>query len=168
MPRPRQRIVTCDCLDCKEEDDAALGPLAPDTTSSAANEAAARQEPPPKSLFIIASGLLQPGGQADALSSLELAMAPHLDKCAQQGSLNLIACRPKPHDQDAALFELQEVLGLHAVSRSGLRAGPLVLLRAEPRLRLSCATVLRDCPALQAEGSQEASQPQTLQARCAA
>jgi hypothetical protein len=140
MPRPRQRIVTCDCLDCRE--DVALGPIAPEATSTAANEAAARQEPPPKSLLILVSGLLRPGDGEATPSSLEAATAPHLDKCAQQGSLNLIACRPKAHDRSAGLAELRELLGLHVVScggTSGRRQGGT----GRPPRHADCALRLR-------------------------
>ena len=118
MPRPRQRIVTCDCFDCKEEDPVLGGDAAEGIGSSAANEAAARQEPPPKSLLIVASGFLQPGEDGGgALSSLECAFLPHLGKCARQGSVNLIACRPKAAGQGAARAEIEELLGLADVVR---------------------------------------------------
>lgn len=125
MPRARQRIVTCDCLDCR--DDPVIS-TSTESTSTAANEAAARQEPPPKSLFIIASGFLQPGS-GDEATSLEAALLPHLDKCAVQGSANLAACRPKECDRDASCVELKEVLGLITVSSSPVPTLLLLLLQ---------------------------------------
>jgi hypothetical protein len=57
MPKQRQRIVFCDCLDCLE-----APARATDVPSalSPAGEAAVRQDPPPKSLVLLLTGALQP------------------------------------------------------------------------------------------------------------
>lgn len=88
MPRLRQRIVLCDCLDCVEQ------PATTDiaASTSAANEAAARQEPPPKCLLICATGALQPTHLDDPErpTSLELRKLPHFNKATKQGNLTLL------------------------------------------------------------------------------
>lgn len=122
MPKLRQRIVFCDCLDCVEQ------PRTTDITSSLspANEAAARQEPPPKCLLLVATGLLVPAGtgrEPTAPSLLELCSLPHLNKATREGGLTLLAMPTAGTEHggaadavDPTLAELAEVLGIGQVS----------------------------------------------------
>lgn len=112
MPKQRQRIVFCDCLDCAESE----APRATDvpTALSPAGEAAARQDPPPKCLLVVLSGALQPaapgggggavgGGESAAASTaaaageggtvLDSLRLPHLDRAARAGCQGLLVVR---------------------------------------------------------------------------
>jgi hypothetical protein len=86
MPKQRQRIVFCDCLDCLE------APARPTDVPSAlppAGEAAARQDPPPKSLVLLLTGALRPlppgGASARGGSNAEGVDAPEQQQAGASG-----------------------------------------------------------------------------------
>lgn len=94
MPRHRQRIVFCDCLDCTDRSNEQL----PSGDQLAACEAAARQEPPPKCLVILASGFVQPSapptaGGEPASNTLDDDTYPHLDGLVRDGHVGFLASR---------------------------------------------------------------------------
>jgi hypothetical protein len=88
MPKARQRIVVCDCLDCAERPDFDTGLLL-----SAANEAAAKQDPPPKSLIVCVSGAAATSPSREEGSSLDAVTCPHMKRVARDGGLGLLAFR---------------------------------------------------------------------------
>lgn len=98
MPRPRKRVVTCDCWDC-------LGviPRISDsqTPFNELGEAAARQEPPPTCLLLVLTGLSL-GSQCSngefTKSPLEGAEYPHLDALAREGCSGLLAVRNSTYE----------------------------------------------------------------------
>eukprot|EP00200_Dunaliella_tertiolecta_P003799 CAMPEP_0202338988 /NCGR_PEP_ID=MMETSP1126-20121109/1041_1 /ASSEMBLY_ACC=CAM_ASM_000457 /TAXON_ID=3047 /ORGANISM="Dunaliella tertiolecta, Strain CCMP1320" /LENGTH=448 /DNA_ID=CAMNT_0048929471 /DNA_START=12 /DNA_END=1358 /DNA_ORIENTATION=- len=109
MPRtaqPRQRIVYCDCLDCRDLLEAL-----------AVASSVARQVPhPPKGLLIYASGFLsaqEAGKQTSA--DLENLPLPHLDRAAHDGCLGLLAVRSSTAAEPSTrgIMELSQVLGVH-------------------------------------------------------
>lgn len=79
MPRPRRRIVVCDCRDCLE---------LPNSTG----EAAARQEPPPSCLLLAVSGL-HLSIQGDRIAALDDLHLPHLDALAREGSCGMLSVK---------------------------------------------------------------------------
>jgi hypothetical protein len=115
MPRARQRVVVCDCFDCREQ------PASSDVTQhlSAANEAVARQEPPPKCLLLVMDGFLLPDPQNGGDTTLDACALPHMDTCARDGQLTLLALR-KAADN---LSELQQLMGEAQVCAKWTSAG---------------------------------------------
>ncbi|KAI8470765.1 MAG: hypothetical protein J3K34DRAFT_508772 [Monoraphidium minutum] len=130
MPKQRQRVVFCDCLDCADPD-AGRATDVP-TALSPAGEAAARQDPPPKCLLILLTGALRPagggarsGGGAASAAALDGLRLPHLDRAARGGCQSLLALRDGgaegPHE---SLSELAQLLGVHEEWRAGAAALP--------------------------------------------
>jgi hypothetical protein len=134
MPKQRQRIVFCDCLDCAVDDAQLQRPTDVSTALSPAGEAAARQDPPPKSLIILLTGALQPvtassgaagldsiggGGRDAAVGRLEAGGAPGLAPAPRPGATALDALR-LPHLDRAARAGCQSLLAV----REGSAAAP--------------------------------------------
>eukprot|EP00967_Tisochrysis_lutea_P146642 scaffold277198_cov25-Tisochrysis_lutea.AAC.1 len=96
MPRtaqPRQRIVYCDCLDCRDLP-SDVGQELTDEALAVASSVARQVPHPPKGLLIYASGFLsaqEAGKQTSA--DLENLPLPHLDRAAHDGCLGLLAVR---------------------------------------------------------------------------
>lgn len=113
MPKQRQRIVFCDCLDCQEQ------PASSDVAAhlSPLSEAAAKQEPPPKCLLLVACGCMQPPPEGGAGTSLDACSLPHLNKCTREGQLTLLTLRKEP---SGPLAVLQQLLGGGAGQVGGL------------------------------------------------
>jgi hypothetical protein len=92
MPKARQRIVFCDCLDCAEQPDFETG-----LSLSSANEAVARQLPPPKCLWICITGAAQPGEDGSpsdgALTAVEAVTAPHINRLCKEGGTGFLSFR---------------------------------------------------------------------------
>ncbi|GIL76579.1 hypothetical protein Vretimale_19502 [Volvox reticuliferus] len=106
MPRQRQRIVFCDCYDCRDRPNVLLNREQLD-----ASNVVARQEPPPKALLLFATGLVV---SADGETNLDSCTLPHLNLVVREGNLGLLAVRhadglgPGP-----AVSELAQLLGVY-------------------------------------------------------
>ncbi|GLC56441.1 hypothetical protein PLESTB_001105100 [Pleodorina starrii] len=111
MPRQRQRIVFCDCFDCRDRPEVSLTPEQLDAAT-----AVARQEPPPKALLLYATGFVV---AADGATNLDACTLPHCNLVVREGNLGLLAVRaaeeaagqgPAP-----AMSELSQLLGVYQV-----------------------------------------------------
>ncbi|GLC42504.1 hypothetical protein PLESTF_000761400 [Pleodorina starrii] len=109
MPRQRQRIVFCDCFDCRDRPEVSLTPEQLDAAT-----AVARQEPPPKALLLYATGFVV---AADGATNLDACTLPHCNLVVREGNLGLLAVRaaeeaagqgPAP-----AMSELSQLLGVY-------------------------------------------------------
>ncbi|GFR47016.1 hypothetical protein Agub_g8700, partial [Astrephomene gubernaculifera] len=114
MPRQRQRIVYCDCFDCRDRpQEEALTPEQLDAAT-----AVARQEPPPKALVLYATGIVQASNGTTNLDSCTL---PHCNLIVREGNLGLLAVRKAQEGLQGgvgsgvspAVAELAQFLGVY-------------------------------------------------------